>query len=53
VPPTVAPACTAETYGTSVTFLNNPSEAARQARASGKLLFLLHVSGNFEESRFT
>lgn len=42
-----------ETYGTSVHFLSNPAEAAAQARREKKLLFVLHVSGNFEESCFT
>jgi hypothetical protein len=42
-----------ETYGTSVLFLNNPTEAAEQARREKKLLFVLHVSGNFEDSCFT
>jgi hypothetical protein len=42
-----------ETYGTSVVFLSNPAEAARRARQEDKLLFVLHVSGNFEESCFT
>jgi hypothetical protein len=42
-----------ETYGTSVQFVNNPAEAARQARRQDKLVFLLHVSGNFEDAKFT
>jgi hypothetical protein len=42
-----------ETYGTSVLFLNNPVEAAETARRESKLLFVLHVSGNFEDSCFT
>jgi hypothetical protein len=42
-----------ETYGTSVTFLGNPEEAAELARRDKKLLFVLHVSGNFEDSCFT
>jgi hypothetical protein len=44
---------TADTYGTQVKFLASPAEAAAQARKDGKLLFVLHVSGNFEDSRFT
>jgi hypothetical protein len=43
----------AETYGTSVLFLGNPAQAAQTARREGKLLFVLHVSGNFEDSCFT
>jgi hypothetical protein len=37
------------TYGTALPFVEDPEAAAGQARAEGKLLFLLHVSGNFEE----
>jgi hypothetical protein len=48
-----SPAGACETYGTSVHFLNNPSEAARKARRHDKLVFLLHVSGNFEDAKFT
>ena len=53
--PVAAPpsASRAETYGTSVTFLDSPAEAARQARRENKLLFVLHIAGNFEESCFT
>jgi hypothetical protein len=51
--PIAAPAPRAETYGTSVTFLSSPAEAARQARRENKLLFVLHIAGNFEESCFT
>jgi hypothetical protein len=42
-----------ETFGTAVGFVRNPPEAARSARAEHKLMFLLHVSGNFEDARFT
>jgi hypothetical protein len=42
-----------ETFGTSVAFVRNPREASRLAREEHKLTFLLHVSGNFEDSRFT
>jgi hypothetical protein len=42
-----------ETFGTAVAFARNPLEASRLARTEGKLTFILHVSGNFEESRFT
>ena len=40
-------------YGTSVHFYATPSEAARQALKEQKLVFVLHVSGNFEDSDFT
>jgi hypothetical protein len=42
-----------ESYGTAVHFLSRPSEAARQALREDKLLLVLHVSGNFEDARFT
>jgi hypothetical protein len=40
-------------YGTSVDFLDTPSAAARKAKKEQKLVFVLHVSGNFEDPRFT
>ncbi len=40
-------------YGTSVEFLSTPSEAARKARQEQKLVFVLHVSGHFEDPKFT
>jgi hypothetical protein len=40
-------------FGTSVEFVDTPSEAARIARKEQKLVFVLHVSGNFEDPRFT
>jgi hypothetical protein len=43
----------AETFGTSVEFAITPSVAAGKARKEGKLLFVLHVSGDFEDSCFT
>ena len=42
-----------ESYGTQVDFLGIPEEAAEQARREKKLLFVLHVSGNFEDPHFT
>jgi hypothetical protein len=42
-----------ETFGTAVAFVHNPLAAATRAKQEHKLAFLLHVSGNFEESRFT
>jgi hypothetical protein len=40
-------------HGTSVAFVSTPAEAARLAGRDGKLLFLLHVSGHFEDPGFT
>jgi hypothetical protein len=42
-----------ETYGTKVLFLNNREAAADKARNEHKLLFVMHISGNFEDSCFT
>jgi hypothetical protein len=42
-----------ETFGTTVSFARNPAEAFRGAEEEHKLTFVLHVSGNFEEARFT
>src|SRR5262249_43701632 len=38
-----------KTYGTSVDFVTSPKKAARWAEQEDKLLFVLHVSGNFED----
>ena len=40
-------------YGTSVHFHATPSEAAKQALKEQKLVFVLHVSGHFEDSTLT
>jgi len=40
-------------HGTTVEFADSPSEAARQARKEQKLVFVLHVSGHFEDSGVT
>lgn len=40
-------------FGTSVIFAESPAEAAKEAVKEEKLLFILHVSGLFEESEFT
>jgi hypothetical protein len=42
-----------ETYGTQVLFLNNQEAAADKARHEHKLMFVMHISGNFEDSCFT
>jgi hypothetical protein len=38
---------------TAITWSKSPAEAAEQARREGKLVFLIHVSGNFEDPGFT
>jgi hypothetical protein len=40
-------------FGTRVDFLDTPKEAAALAKKQEKLVFVLHVSGNFEDPRFT
>ena len=45
--------CGTQSYGTSVVWSGTPSEAATKAKAEEKLVFVLHVSGNFEDPRFT
>jgi hypothetical protein len=46
--------CSAHTtHDTAVNFLSTPTEAAGKARKNNKLTFLLHISGNFEDTDFT
>lgn len=45
------PGC--EQHGTKIDFLDSPKEAAALAKKEQKLVFVLHVSGNFEDPRFT
>ena len=40
-------------HGTTIDFLDTPKEAATQAKKEGKLVLVLHVSGNFEDPQFT
>lgn len=40
-------------FGTTIDFMHSPAEAAKWARQEGKLVFVLHVSGHFEDPRFT
>jgi hypothetical protein len=42
-----------DTCGTSIRFMRSPQAAARRAALDDKLVLLLHVSGNFEDSGFT
>ncbi len=39
--------------GTAVHFLDSPKEAAQQAKLEEKLVFVLHVSGLFEDPNLT
>ena len=52
-PPSEPKRPTGENYGTRVLFLNNQEAAAAMARHEHKLLFVMHISGNFEDSCFT
>src|SRR5262249_10368288 len=54
-PPGQPPAAvkTASRYGTTIDFVDDPQEAAKQALEQNKLLFVLHVAGNFEKDCFT
>jgi hypothetical protein len=48
--------CTTEgcgKFGTSVEFVKTPSDAAKQALKEEKLVFVLHVSGVFEDPGLT
>jgi hypothetical protein len=50
------PAAAGETSGscgTSIDFYDSPKDAAKAALKEQKLVFVLHVSGNFEDPRFT
>ncbi len=38
---------------TALSWAKSPAEAAEQAERDGKLVFLIHVSGNFEDPGFT
>jgi hypothetical protein len=53
-PPEAQPSAFARgLHATSVAFVSTPAEAARLASRDGKLLFVLHVSGHFEDPDFT
>lgn len=44
---------TCGSHGTRVDFVDTPSQAAKIAKKEQKLVFVLHVSGHFEDPRFT
>jgi len=47
-------ACTVDhRHGTSLDFVDDPAAAAEKALKENKLLFILHVAGNFEDDKFT
>ncbi len=45
--------CKKDTFQTSIQWKGSPTEAAGAAKKQEKLLFILHVSGNFEDPKFT
>lgn len=52
-PVAAPPAPVLEKHGTQVNFVCDPVEAADIAARQKKLLFVLHLSGNFEDNQFT
>jgi hypothetical protein len=44
---------TYHTYGTHVKFVDDPTVAAKLALQQNKLLFVMHIAGNFEDKCFT
>jgi hypothetical protein len=59
VPVVMEPACkdgvckTKGSYGTAAMFVSNPAEAAEKAFVAKKMMLVLTISGNFEDSKFT
>ena len=51
-PPTCVD-CKQETYGTTIQWEGSVKDAAKKAKDEKKLVFVLHVSGNFEDPKFT
>jgi len=51
--PPAKKAATCGEYGTSILFEDSPADAARQAKMDEKLVLVLHISGHFEDPRFT
>jgi hypothetical protein len=45
--------CGKQSYGTTIEWSGSPSDAAAKAKAEEKLVFVLHVSGHFEDPKFT
>jgi hypothetical protein len=51
--PVVCGPTTRGTFGTAVDFVDAPESAMTHAAQQHKLVFLLHISGNFEDCGFT
>ena len=45
--------CGNQSYGTAIQWAGSPSDAAAKAKEGEKLVFVLHVSGHFEDPKFT
>ena len=45
--------CGQKTYGTTINWVDTPTDAANRAQKEEKLVFVLHVSGHFEQPGFT
>jgi len=43
----------AANLGTNIQFVKDPPDAFQQARKEKKLVFFMHLAGNFEEAKFT
>jgi hypothetical protein len=51
--PAKKPAACAAKLGTAINFVADPPEAFKLASAEKKLVFVIHLSGNFEDTEFT
>ena len=51
-PPAKGATCSGD-YGTSIFFEDTPKQAAAAALKEEKLVFILHVSGHFEDPKLT
>lgn len=45
--------CGSKKYGTTVVWAGSPADAAKKAKEEQKLVLVLHVSGYFEDPKFT
>lgn len=45
--------CSGETYGTAVEWLRETTLAAKQAKADGKLVMVVHLSGELDDPEKT
>jgi len=45
--------CHDDRYGTTVAWTDDFKQACEQAKRSGKLVFVMHISGNFAREDFT